>query len=144
MVNTLLNAITKQLGTTFGNTYKYYVNGVEQNLTKPCFTVSTLELRERSKSSVLYDRTFPIVIHYFNDDSTTTNTDCYAVAETLIECLEYLPYSTDITLRGENMSWQMVDDVLQAFITYRYDTQKVVTPDDDMETVETDTAVSET
>ena len=42
MVNSILNAVTKQLGTTFGNGYHYYVEDVEQGLTEPCFTVDLL------------------------------------------------------------------------------------------------------
>ena len=42
MVNDLLSAVTKQLGTTFGNSYRYHVEDVEQGLKKPCFTVDLL------------------------------------------------------------------------------------------------------
>ena len=70
MVNALLNAVTKQLGTHFGIKYHYYMEDVEQNLTKPCFTVDTLIPIQRSKSPILYDRTIPIVVHYFSDSKT--------------------------------------------------------------------------
>ena len=77
MVNSLLNAVTKQLGTTFGNKYRYYVEDVEQNLTKPCFTADVLIPLQRSKSPILYDRTIPIVVHYFSDSETNIKQDCY-------------------------------------------------------------------
>ena len=121
MVNSLLNSVTKQLGSTFGTGYRYYVENVEQNLTKPCFTIDMLMSMERSKSPVLYDRTIPLVVHYFSDSKTNLKQDCYSMAERILECLEYLPYQNSI-LRGENISWQMVDDVLQIFITYRFTT----------------------
>lgn len=121
MVNSLLNAVTKQLGTTFGTNYKYYVENVEQNLTKPCFTIDVLMSMERSKSPTLYDRTMPLVVHYFSDSKTNLKQDCYSMAERVLECLEYLPYQQSI-LRGENISWQIVEDVLQIFITYRFTT----------------------
>ena len=47
--------------------------------------------------------------------------ECYELAEQVIECLEYLPFQNTI-IRGENISWQIVDDVLQIFITYRFTT----------------------
>lgn len=121
MVNTLLNAVTKQLGTTFGTDYKYYVENVEQGLMKPCFTIDMLIPLERSKSPVLYDRTMPIVVHYFSDSKTNLKQDCYNMAERVLECLEYLPYQNTM-LRGEDLSWQIVDDVLQIFITYKFTT----------------------
>lgn len=127
MVNDVLNAISTQLYTTFGDTYRYYLEDVEQNLTKPCFTIDTIIPLQRSKSPVLYDRTMPMVIHYFTEDKKDTKTDCYAMAERLVECLEYLPFKNTI-LRGEDISWQIVDEVLQVFITYRFTTKRVTTP----------------
>lgn len=121
MVNDLLNSVTKQLGSTFGTNYRYYVENVEQNLTKPCFTIDMLLPMERSKSPVLYDRTMPLVVHYFSDSKTNLKQDCYSMAERVLECLEYLPYQNSI-LRGEDISWQIVEDVLQIFITYKFTT----------------------
>lgn len=133
MVNSILNAVTKQLGTTFGNSYRYYVENVEQELKTPCFTVDSLIPIQRSKSPILYDRTMPIVIHYFGDSKKNIKNDCYSMAERVVECLEYLPFEATI-LRGENISWQVVDDVLQIFITYKFTTKKVIAQLDDMET----------
>lgn len=124
MVNAMLDAVTIQLAKTFGGSYKYYVENVEQNLTKPCFTIDTLLPTQRSRSPVLYDRTVPIVIHHFTDDKTNIKKKCYAMAEQLTECLEYLPFLNTI-IRGEDISWHIVDDVLQLFITYRFTTKRV-------------------
>ena len=126
MVNDVLNAISAQLHTTFGDKYRYYVEDVEQHLTKPCFTIDTIIPLQRSKSPVLYDRTMPMVIHYFTDDKKDTKKDCYAKAEQVVECLEYLPFKHTI-LRGEDISWQIVDEVLQIFVTYRFVTKRIET-----------------
>ena len=135
MVNKFLDAVTMRLGSTFGTNYHYYVEDIEQKLTTPCFTVDLLVPLQRSKSAVLYDRTMPLVIHYFSDSETDKKKDCYAKAEQVIECLEYLPCEGTL-LRGEDISWQLVDDVLQIFVTYRFTTRKVTTPLDDMESLE--------
>lgn len=132
MVNDLLAAISTQLYTTFGNDYRYYVENVEQNLTKPCFTIDTILPTQRSKSPVLYDRTMPMVVHYFTDDKKDTKSDCYAKAEQVVECLEYLPFK-NTTLRGKDISWQIVDEVLQIFITYKFTTRKVLGDETNME-----------
>lgn len=149
MVNLFLNAVTKQLGTTFGDKYRYYVEDVEQGLKKPCFTVDLLIPLQRSKSPILYDRTMPIVIHYFSDSTHNLKNDCYAMGERIVECLEYLPIDKYLLgrnslgdsigstpLRGEDISYQIVDDVLQVFITYRFTTKKVVDMDEVPETLE--------
>lgn len=136
MVNSVLTAVTKQLGSTFGEDYRYYVENVEQGLKQPCFTVDMLNPLQRSKSPVLYDRTMPLVIHYFSDSVTNAKEDCYAIAERAVECLEYLPF-LDTTLRGENISWQLTDDVLQIFVTYKFTTVKAVVEAESMETLDT-------
>ena len=127
MVNNLLNAVTKQLGTTFGMDYHYYVENVEQDLKKPCFDV--LIPLQRRKSPLLYERTMPLVVHYFSDSKTNLKQDCYRIAERLVECLEHLPFKNTV-LRGEDISWNMVDGVLQLFITYKF-TTKLITEDED-------------
>lgn len=132
MVNALLNAVTKQLGTHFGTKYRYYVENVEQNLTKPCFTADTLIPIQRSKSPILYDRTIPIVVHYFSDSKTNLKQDCYSIGEQLVEYLEYLPFKNTI-LRGQDISYQIVDDVLQVFITYKFTTRLVTEEVDTMD-----------
>lgn len=134
MVNKVLNAVTKQLGTTFGESYHYYVEDVEQGLKKPCFTADILIPLQRSKSPVLYDRTMPIVIHYFNDSKNKVKSDCYSIAEQMVECLEYLPFENTI-LRGEDISWQITEDVLQLFITYKLTTKLVTDTETMIETL---------
>lgn len=132
MVDSLLKAVTRQLGKTFGNEYRYYVEDVEQGLKKKCFTVDMIIPIQRSKSPVLYDRTMPIVIHYFSGSENDVKNDCYVMAERIVECLEYLPFK-NTKLRGENISWQIVEDVLQIFITYKFTTRRVEEPDNPME-----------
>ena len=133
MVNSILNAVTKQLGTTFGNSYHYYVENIEQGLTKPCFTADILIPLHRVRNAVLYDKTMPLVIHYFTDSKTNKKKDCYSIAEELVSCLEYLPFE-NILLRGEDISWQIVDDVLQVFVTYKFIARKII-PEENMESV---------
>lgn len=125
MVNLFLDSITVALYKKFGDPYKYYVEDVEQNADKPCFLVGTLNPLIRSTSAVKYHRTFPIVIHYFTDKENTIDAkkDCYNVAENILEAIEYLPVK-DCIVRGEDIEWEIVDGVLQFFITYNVDTIK--------------------
>ena len=134
MVNSILDAITTQLGKTFGTEYRYYVENVKQNLTAPCFTIDVLAPSERSKSPVLYDRTMPFVVHYFSDSKTNLKRDCYDKAERVLECLEYIPFKNTI-LRCEDMSWQIVDDVLQVFGTYKFTTVMSKATEENMEEI---------
>ena len=128
MLDLLINAVTTQLGTTFGNTYRYYIEDIEQGVTRPCFHVSPRITLQRSKSPILYDNTIPIVVHYFSDSLNNLKNDCYSMSERIVECLEYIPFNNCL-IRGEDISWQMVDNVLQVFITYRFTTVKLVETD---------------
>jgi hypothetical protein len=132
MVNEMLKGISTQLFDVFGAGYKYYVENVEQTLTKPCFTIDSIMPLQRSRSRVLYDRTIPVVVHYFTDEDTTKKADCYDKAELIVEALEYVPFHGDL-LRGENISYQLVDDVLQVVVTYRFITKKLTSNEDNME-----------
>lgn len=132
----MLKGISTQLYDVFGADYKYYVENVQQKLSKPCFTMEALIPLQRSRSRVLYDRTIPVVIHYFSDQKETTKSDCYEKAEQVVEALEYVPFHGAL-LRGEDISWQLVDDVLQVFVTYRFITKKLTSNEDDMESLAT-------
>ena len=134
MVNEMLKGISTQLYDIFGADYKYYVENVEQQLSKPCFTMEALTPLQRSRSRVLYDRTIPVVVHYFSNEKETTKQDCYNKAELIVETLEYIPFHGSL-LRGENISYQLVDDVLQVFVTYRFITKKLTSNEDGMETL---------
>ena len=122
MVNDFFDWITIALHDEFGDDYKLYVEEVEQNLFKPCFVVSTLNPMVTAKSPVKYQRVIPIVIYYFTgkEDTVDAKKDCFNIAERLWERLEYLT-NGEITLRGDSISWEMIDGVLQFFITYKFD-----------------------
>ena len=138
MVNEMLSGISNQLYDVFGSDYRYYVENVEQKLSKPCFTIDSLTPLQRSRSRVLYDRTIPIVVHYFTSDKELTKKDCYEKAELIVNTLEYVPFHGAL-IRGEDISWKIVDDVLQVFVTYRFITKKTTSNEDNMETVSTTT-----
>lgn len=136
MVNTLLDAVTKQLGKKFGTSYHYYMEDVEQNFVKPCFTVDARLPVQRSKSPVLYDRTMPLIIHYFTDNEKTKKRELYSMGEQLAECLEHLNFEGGL-LRGRDVSWRVTEGVLQFFITYKFTTIKTDLDREPMELLET-------
>ena len=122
MTNEFIDAITTTLYQHFGESYTYYVEDIEQNFKKPCFMVNTLNPSIRSTGIRSYHRVIPIVIHYFTDKDNTSSAkkDCYLVAEDILESLEYLTVNNKL-FRGEDISWELVEGVLQFFITYRLD-----------------------
>lgn len=77
----------------------------------------------------------PIVVHYFSDKKDTLKKDAYEIGEKAMEGLEYLPFENGL-IRGEDLSWLLVDDVLQIFLTYKFKTKKIVEAETNMEKVE--------
>ena len=137
MVNIVLDSISKALYTTFGNTYHYYVEDIEQSTKLPCFTIGVLNPLNRSVNRKDYYRTVPCVIHFFTNDKKDTVKTCYSIGEQVLECLEYLEIGGR-KVRAEDMSYTMVDDVLQVFLTYRFWTEKTETniPMEDLDYIE--------
>lgn len=119
MVNNVLNSISKSLYDTFGNEYRYYVENMEQNTNSKCFHISVLNPICRSVSSKDYYRIVPCVIHHFTDDKVNTNKTCYSIGEQVLNSLEYLEVDGQL-IRAEDMSYTLIDDVLQIFLTYRF------------------------
>lgn len=128
MVNTVLDSISKALYATFGNAYRYYVEDIEQNVKLPCFTLGVLNPLSRSVNRKDYYRTVPCVIHFFTNDKANLTKTCYSIGEQTLECLEYLNIDGHL-VRAEDMSYTIVDDVLQIFLTYRFWTEKTETFD---------------
>lgn len=125
MVNKFLDYITIALYNHFGSDYTYYVEDVEQNFEKPSFTILPLNPTIRSTSPTRYHRTIPLVIHFFTEkeSSNEARKDNFAVAEKLMEALEYLQVESYL-FRGERISYEEVEGVLQFFITYEFDTTR--------------------
>lgn len=137
MVNTVLDSISKTLHSRFGDDYYYYVEGVEQKVKTPCFTMRVNNPSCRSVNHKDYYRTMPCIIHFFSDNKVDTVKDCGRVGEDILDCLEYLKIG-DRLVRAENMRYQMVGDVLQVFLTYHFWTEKIgeIVPMEDLESVE--------
>lgn len=128
MVNTILDATTVALHNAFGDTYTYYLEESEQNVSKPCFVVGMLNHLLRSTRLDRYYRIMPLTIHYFTNKDNTLDAkrDCYSVAEKLAETLEFLPIeSEDCTVMGRDISWEIVEGVLIFYITYNFYVERV-------------------
>ena len=77
----------------------------------------------------------------FGKNQKTIKRDCYSVSERLIDCLEYVPFKNTL-IRGEDISWHLIDDVLQLFITYKFTTKTDVPFENSMEDLEETTISS--
>ena len=131
MINETKDAVIQTLYDTFGDSYKYYPENVEQSFTAPCFTIDVLNPLERSTNSTTYYRTMPLVIYYFTNSKNTPKRDCYEVGEKAMEALEYITIQGR-KVRGFDIECDMVDDVLRILVTYYFWTENVQEGDPNM------------
>ena len=125
MTNQVLDGVTIALHGKFGDSFSYYVENIEQHLDKPCFAVNALNPLVKAKSQIRYHWTVPVVIHFFTDKEVTEEAkkDDYTKASQMLEVLEYITVNGNL-IRGEDMEFTVVEDVLQFFITYKFFTYK--------------------
>ena len=135
MENQIITGISQKLFETFGATYTIYTENVEQYLRPPCFYIELVQsslqqiISRRYKSDNLFD------IHFFTDQSEPKS-DFRRVADILYDALEYISVENDL-MRGLNMHYEIVDDVLHFLVNYNFVSKKEAQTADKMETLQT-------
>lgn len=108
-----------------------YGEEIKEGLTTPCFFVKLLEPAHTHELNRRYVRELPFDVHYFAD----TNKDRIIMAEQLAIVLETIQVNGR-PLNGINMSWEIVDEVLHFFVTYRMQVWKPRPNDPTMQTLD--------
>ncbi|WLD27659.1 hypothetical protein CDIFMA2_15410 [Clostridioides difficile] len=133
MLNNIIDGISVKLDKSFGESYTIYSEDVEQGINEPCFFIVHINSskalypngRELKKNS--FD------VHYL-PRSKDKNFEINEIAEMLLEELEYIEIDGDL-VRGTNMNFEIIDNVLHFFVDYNYFTIKSNNTDK-MDTVE--------
>ena len=129
MINAIITGISKTLYETFG--LENYKNKIPQDLSPPCFYIACLEPKTKKYIGTRYLRKHHFVIQYFPGTDDVQG-ECYEVGEKMFECLEVIPVD-DFFLRGSEMNFEIVDDVLHFFVDYNAFVRKKVDKPDAME-----------
>jgi hypothetical protein len=132
MINKIIDGISVAINSEFGDIHEIYTNGVEQGLTDGSFSIRCLNPTINQKLGNRYFRTNLFCIHYF-PKSDERQSECHAVTERLIDCLEYITVDGDLC-RGTNMHSEVMDDVLSFFVNYDMFVYKESIPEPTMET----------
>ena len=93
--------------------YDVYTESIEQGFEEPCFAIHQLTADITPYPNYRTE----IVQHFdvrFFPPETRPREQCRAVAETLTFLLRQLS-----SLRGTNLNWEITDDVLHFFVSYR-------------------------
>ncbi|HGM1082305.1 TPA: DUF6838 family protein [Clostridioides difficile] len=122
MLNNIIDGISIKLDKSFGNEYTIYSEDVEQGINEPCFFIVPLN---PSKTPYPNGRTLKknsFDVHYF-PRSKDKSFEINEIAEMLLEELEYIEIDGDL-VRGTNMNFEIIDNVLHFFVDYNYFTIK--------------------
>lgn len=127
--------VFKALETAFPGADRYGEE-IKEGLTTPSFFVKLLEPTHTQELNRRYVRELPFDVHYFAD----TNKDRIVVAEQLTSALETIQVN-DRPIHGIKMSWEIIDDVLHFFVTYRMQVWKQKPNDPTMQTLDVEEAI---
>lgn len=117
MINSMIESISISLNAEFGDRYKIYREAKRQGLEEPCFFIQCLNPTEKLFFWKRYFRQNQFCIQYFPEDEFNGRQECYAVAERLFSCLEYLDVGGGPVM-GTKMKYEVVDGILHFFVDY--------------------------
>lgn len=136
MLNNVTAGIAISIDKEFGDGYEIYTDELKQDLKEPCFFIMMLDPNIERRLSVRREVDVPMSIQYFPKNGRT---ECNDVAERLaLYALESItPYESDALIRGKDIHWEIVDNVLNFFVTYNFFVRKVEDQKPLMETMTT-------
>jgi len=135
MVNDLIDGISVKLNQVFGDDYRIYSENVNQGLKEPCFFIAVLNPTQSQVIGLRYFKEHPFDIHYFPSSKDGGNQEIQDVASKLFDALEYITLLNGDLVRGTEMHYEKVNDVLHFFVKYNMFVHKQVEAADEMETL---------
>lgn len=135
MVNNLIDGISVKLNQVLGDDYRIYSENVNQGLKEPCFFIAVLNPTQSQVMGLRYFKEHPFDIHYFPASKDGGNQEIQEVASKLFDALEYITLLNGDLVRGTEMHYEKVNDVLHFFVKYNMFVHKQVEVADEMETL---------
>jgi len=133
MITDLIDGISIKLNQVFGDGKQIISDLVKQGLKEPCFFIAVLNPSQTQVMGNRYFRQHPFDIHYF-PSKQGDNEEIQSVASQLFDALEYITLLNGDLVRGTEMHYEKVDDVLHFFVQYNLHVRKIV-ESENMETL---------
>ena len=127
MIELIIDGISEQLNSIFGNDYKIYTEQVKQGLKEPCFFIQLINSVNTSFIDIKYFRKYSFCIKYFPATKEPKN-ECFKVQDKLFLVLEYIIVNGDLQ-RGIKMHGEYVDGILNFFVNYNLFIKKIIQTD---------------
>lgn len=117
MLNKTIQGISKAVFESFGADYNIYIDNNEQDLSNPCFLITSLNPSQDQRLGNRYERFQPFDILFFPTKQEEYTSECMETVEKLFDALEYITVSGDL-VRGINMNNEIRDGVLHFFVDF--------------------------
>ena len=118
MINDIISGITNGIYDEFGSDYKIYTEDVEQGLDEPCFFIAVLDAKQVRIIGNRYMLTAAVDVHYF-PSTKAKNKEMQDVGQRLYQVLQRITLLDGDMLNGFDLSWDIIDEVLHFFVSYK-------------------------
>lgn len=123
--------IVEALDTAFG--YPVHIDGVEQELTQPCFLVGKVQGEQKKEIGNRYKNNNFFDIKYLTETEKPMM-ELLGVEEKLYDCLEYIEINGSPT-KGTDMKGSVIDGVLHFFVNYNFHVFKRTVQEESMQKI---------
>ncbi|MBU5436388.1 hypothetical protein KQI42_00095 [Tissierella sp. MSJ-40] len=118
-LNDLKKEIIKKIELFKDEDTKVYDGLVKEEFEKPCFFIENVKGNQAKQLGNRYKRKQIFKISYFPKQGDSISEEMLRVAETLYDELEHIRLE-EITIMGQDMSYEIIDNVLHFSIDYTF------------------------
>ena len=123
--------IVEALDTAFG--YPVHIDGVEQELTPPCFLVEKVQGGQKKELGSRYKNSNYFDIKYLTETEKPM-LEILGVEEKLYDCMEYIEIDGSPT-KGTDLKGRVIDGVLHFFVNYNFHVFKKTQQEEPMQKI---------
>lgn len=118
MINDIVAAISNAIYAEYGQNKRIYTESIEQGFKEPCFFIAVLEAEQSRYIGNRYKLTVPVDVHYF-PGTKAKRREMQDVAQVLHFSLQRITLADGDMLNGYALHWEVVEEVLHFFVTYK-------------------------
>lgn len=136
MLNSIFESIISQLREVWGDTRIYTRENIESGLNVGAFSMRIIKPMRLDKLRNLFQMTYPIVVRYFPVEGESM-TELHATAEVVADVIHTLDFEGKrLPVIGKDIAYEIVDNVVHVFVTYRVDFETLQLAEEAMESIE--------
>lgn len=135
-VTMIIDGIAKAFADMYPN-ITVYMDEVEQNMSVPAAFIKIMKHTEtKVNGKQRYRDNIDFLIKFIPEDTDNATYECFAALEDCENIVEYIELETGDILRGQAIEAEVVDGILNIYVTYNFFVYKYKDPDPLMGTLE--------